>query len=145
MPTVIGIVVVFVFVPSVTVRVTVKVPAVSYTCAATGPVAELRQLTLRSGGQLAPGLAPGLLPAFQVVPLTGDPAGSPKSQRYSISWNGRAVKGLVVAVASKNTASGATPEERDGIAASDIVGVGGNTVTVTVALALPPELVQVRE
>ena len=70
---------------------------------------------------------------------------SPKSQRYSISWNGRAVKGLVVAVASKNTASGATPEERDGIAASDIVGVGGNTVTVTVALALPPELVQVRE
>ena len=32
-----------------------------------------------------------------------------------------------------------------GFAASDTVGVGGNTVTVTVALALPPEPVQVRE
>jgi hypothetical protein len=32
-----------------------------------------------------------------------------------------------------------------GLAASDTVGAGGNTVTVTVALALPPELVQVRE
>ena len=32
-----------------------------------------------------------------------------------------------------------------GFAASDTVGAGGNTVTVTVALALPPELVQVRE
>ena len=32
-----------------------------------------------------------------------------------------------------------------GLAASDTVGAGGNTVTVTVALALPPEPVQVRE
>ena len=32
-----------------------------------------------------------------------------------------------------------------GVAVSDTVGTGGNTVTVTVALALPPELVQVRE
>ena len=32
-----------------------------------------------------------------------------------------------------------------GFAASDTVGAGGNTATVTVALALPPELVQVRE
>ena len=32
-----------------------------------------------------------------------------------------------------------------GFAASDTVGAGGNTVTVTVALALPPEPVQVRE
>ena len=38
------------------------------------------------------------------------------------------------------------PFETDGgSAASDTVGAGGNTVTVTVALALPPELVQVRE
>ena len=32
-----------------------------------------------------------------------------------------------------------------GLAASDTVGAGGNTVTVAVALALPPEPVQVRE
>ena len=32
-----------------------------------------------------------------------------------------------------------------GLAASDTVGAGGNTVTVTVALALPPEPLQVRE
>ena len=32
-----------------------------------------------------------------------------------------------------------------GVAASDTVGAGGNTVTVAVALALPPEPVQVRE
>ena len=32
-----------------------------------------------------------------------------------------------------------------GFAASDTVGAGGNTATVTVALALPPGLVQVRE
>jgi hypothetical protein len=32
-----------------------------------------------------------------------------------------------------------------GFAASDTVGAGGNTVTATVALALPPEPVQVRE
>ena len=32
-----------------------------------------------------------------------------------------------------------------GFATSDTVGAGGNTVTVTVALALPPEPVQVRE
>ena len=32
-----------------------------------------------------------------------------------------------------------------GFAASDTVGAAGNTVTVAVALALPPELVQVRE
>ena len=32
-----------------------------------------------------------------------------------------------------------------GLAASDTVGAGGNTVTATVALALPPEPVQVRE
>ena len=31
------------------------------------------------------------------------------------------------------------------LAASDTVGAGGNTVTVTVALALPPGPVQVRE
>jgi len=38
------------------------------------------------------------------------------------------------------------PFETDGgSAASDTVGAGGNTVTVTVALALPPEPVQVRE
>ena len=32
-----------------------------------------------------------------------------------------------------------------GLAASDTVGAGGNTVTVADALALPPEPVQVRE
>ena len=32
-----------------------------------------------------------------------------------------------------------------GFAVSDTVGTGGNTVTVTVALALPPAPVQVRE
>ena len=32
-----------------------------------------------------------------------------------------------------------------GLAASDTVGAGGNTVTVADALALPPELVQVSE
>ena len=32
-----------------------------------------------------------------------------------------------------------------GFAASDTVGTGGNTVTVTVVLALPPGPVQVRE
>ena len=32
-----------------------------------------------------------------------------------------------------------------GVAASDTVATEGNTVTVTVALALPPEPVQVRE
>ena len=32
-----------------------------------------------------------------------------------------------------------------GLAASDTAGAAGNTVTVTVALALPPEPVQVRE
>ena len=38
------------------------------------------------------------------------------------------------------------PFETDGgSAASDTVGAGGNTVTVAVALALPPEPVQVRE
>jgi hypothetical protein len=60
-------------------------------------------------------------------------------------WKGLDVTVLLVPVASKNTASGATPEVRDGIASSHIVGTGGNTVTVTVALALPPEPVQVRE
>ena len=49
-------------------KVIVYVPGDSKTCAATGPVAELRLLT------------PGLLPAFQ-VPLDG----SPKSHRYSRS------------------------------------------------------------
>ena len=39
-----------------------------------------------------------------------------------------------------------TPFATDaGLAASDTVGAGGNTVTVAVALALPPEPVQVRE
>jgi uncharacterized lipoprotein YbaY len=66
-----------------------------------------------------------------------------------MSWKGRDVKVLVVAVASKNTASGATPEVRDGIDAAGgsvmAVGTVGDTVTVADALALPPEPVQVRE
>ena len=73
-------------------------PGVSNTCAATAPVAEFLLLT------------PAVLPLLQ-VPLVG----SPKSQRYSISWKGRVVNGLVVPVASKNTANGATPDVRDGI------------------------------
>ena len=60
-----------------------------------------------------------------------------------MSWKGRTAKVLVVPVASKNTANGATPEVRDGITVSDTVE--GNTVTVTVALALPPGPLQVRE
>lgn len=73
-------------------------PGVSNTCEATGPVAVLRLLT------------PALLPALHVAP----PAGSPKFQRYSRSWNGRVVVEAVVPAASKNTANGATPIKRLG-------------------------------
>lgn len=48
---------------------------------------------------------PGCAPKAQVASL----AGSPKFHEYLISWNGSVVRVDVLALASKNTPSGATP------------------------------------
>ena len=83
-------------------------------------------------------LVPALLPLVQ-VPLPG----SPKSQRYSMSWKGRVVAAAVVSVASKNTASGATPDTRlatrEGVMAPVAV-----TVTVALSEVKPPVPVQLK-
>lgn len=103
-----------VFVPSVTDNVTVYWPGLSNTCEAIGPRATLRLLV------------PGRLPVLHVVvavPLSGsgEPAGSLKSQRYSRSWNGVGVAGIVtVPEASKNTDKGATPMKRLGTVDSEM-------------------------
>lgn len=64
------------------------------------------------------------------------PAGSPKSQVYSRSWNGRVVVVAVVPEASKKTASGATPEVRaatceGSVIAGDVTAEGGVEVQET--------------
>ena len=128
------------FVPSFAVNATVYTPGVSYTCAASGPVAVLRLL------------APTLLPLFQVVPLTGEPAESPKFHLYSKSWKGFAVALAVVPDASKNTDKGATPVKRLGtlesvmaLVAPVVVHVEPATVTAVLWLAVPPGPVHVTE
>jgi hypothetical protein len=102
------------------------VPGASNTCAAIGPVAWLR---LRLG-------MPGVLVH---EPL----AASPKFQRYSSSWKGRLVAAAVVAVASKNTYSGATPDTRLGTSDA-VMSPAGATVTVALCEAPPPAPVQLR-
>ena len=104
------VVLVAVFAPSFTVSVTVYVPAVSNTCAATGPLAVFLEAAVCEPFAHTP-----------LVPTTT----SPKLQEYSKSWNGRAAIALtpVVAVASKKTANGATPEVR--AATNEVAGAAG--------------------
>ena len=101
-------------------------PGVSNTCAATGPVAELRLLI------------PGRLPVLQ-VPKPG-PADSPKAHRYSRSWKGRVVAVAAVPVASKDTANGATPVKRLGTVAKEasVMAVAVPVVVVVQPGSTPP-------
>ena len=130
-----------VFVPSVADRVTVYTPGVSKTCAANGPISVLRLLT------------PAFAPYPHVVPLTGEPAVSPKSQRYSRSWNGVVVAVAVVPEALKNTDNGATPVKRLAALERAMALVApvvehadadeAATVTVVLLLEVPPRPVHV--
>jgi hypothetical protein len=68
-------------------------------------------------------------------------AASPKFHRYSSSWKGRLVEFAVVPVASKNTASGATPDTRLGTS-DGVMAPEPATVTVALCEAVPPVPVQ---
>ena len=79
------------------------------------------------------------------------PAGSPKFQEYSRSWNGRATDEWLVPVASKETDSGAIPDRRLGIFDSAMLLVAPIvehaaaevTLTVVLCVAVPAGPVQV--
>ena len=76
---------------------------------------EILALLIRHGATLPDRPATGPVarsfgrPVVLQVGLLGSWLVLSKSQRYSRSWNGRVIPTPVVAVASKNTASGATP------------------------------------